>query len=69
MTRNPLHRDFTLARAGILAVLMAFAAFVGEVPGATSDLAKDQQPSARILPAVIHLFGADCVEDEDGVQL
>ncbi len=69
MTRNLFQRDFTLARAAILAVLMAFAVFVGEVPGATNDLAKEQGAGARILPAVIHLFSDDCDDTEIGVQL
>ncbi|WP_299928350.1 hypothetical protein [uncultured Pelagimonas sp.] len=69
MTRNLFQRDFTLARAGILAVLIAAAAFVGDVPGATNDVAMETDRPARILPAVIHLFGADCDTDDQGVQL
>ncbi len=69
MTRNLFQRDFTLARAGVLAVLIAAAAFVGDVPGATTDVAKEGENRARIIPAVIHLFGADCEADDQSVQL
>lgn len=69
MARNLFRRDFTLARAGLLSVLMAAATFVGELPGATQDVALEGEHRARILPAVIHLFGADCADDEQGVQL
>lgn len=69
MSRNLFHRDFTLLRAGVLMVLIVTALAAGQLPAAENSIARGDEPKARLLPAVIHLFDADCVSDDQGVQL
>ncbi|MBO9464714.1 hypothetical protein J7443_05700 [Tropicibacter sp. R15_0] len=70
MVRNVFFRDFTLIKAGLLTVLIGIAAFAGEVPGATNGFAAEEGVGkARILPAVIHILGVDCENEDKGVQL
>ena len=73
MTRNLFQRDFTLARAGVLAALI-FAGFLASGMsssghGAGDRLQSDAPVKAILLPAVIHIFQFDCDETKEGVQL
>ena len=71
MARNLFHRDFTLARAGLLAMLMVVAMAAGKLPAEPAGIAHDSDAEVRFLPAVIHLFGADCEDSgkDKGVRL
>lgn len=69
MTRNLFHRDFTLPRAGVLAVLIFMALVSGQIPATQNSIAQVKETNARLIPAVIQLFGADCINEEKGVQL
>ncbi|MFZ7090624.1 hypothetical protein [Primorskyibacter sp. 2E233] len=52
MARNVFYRDFTGAKAALLAVLMAAAVLMGEMPHpASGHAALDQSMPERMLPA------------------
>ena len=68
--RIHITRDFTLARAALLSLLIAAALFLGPNSSRSGQLADASQQSApveRILPALFHL-GKDC-DTDFGVRL
>ncbi|PYG31769.1 hypothetical protein [Pelagimonas varians] len=69
MTRNLFHRDFTLPRAGVLVLLIVMALAAGQIPAPENTMAQGAESGVRLIPAVIQLFGADCVSEDIGVQL
>lgn len=70
MTYNLWQRDFTMARAAILAVLIAFALAGQAVPQAFGEpVVKGDTGGLQIIPAVIQMLGVECQDDDPGVTL